>query len=84
MVTIANGVLFAASSTGDLYALDAATGVMRWNFTAQPDPVTGAPASSICGPSVVDGTVYWGSGYDHLSPVFGTSGSPGLYAFSLK
>jgi polyvinyl alcohol dehydrogenase (cytochrome) len=84
MVTIANGVMFAASNSGDLYALDAATGIIRWNFTALPSPSDGSPASSICGPSVVNGTVYWGSGYSHLTGAFGTSGTPRLYAFALK
>ena len=83
MVTIANGVMFAASNSGDLYALDAETGAIRWNFTALPDPASGKPASSICGPSVVNGTVYWGSGYSHLNGAFGTTGSPRLYAFAL-
>jgi hypothetical protein len=33
---------------------------------------------------VVNGTVYWGSGYSHLTGAFGTSGTPRLYAFALK
>jgi polyvinyl alcohol dehydrogenase (cytochrome) len=93
MVTIANGVMFAASAgqkpypgfagaPGGLFALDGATGKCLWQFTVANDPNMG---SSICGASVVDGVVYWGSGYSHLLNGFGISGpQPTLYAFSLK
>jgi polyvinyl alcohol dehydrogenase (cytochrome) len=37
----------------------------------------------ISGPSIVDGTVYWGAGYTHLGlPLF--TGNNKFYAFSLN
>jgi polyvinyl alcohol dehydrogenase (cytochrome) len=74
-VTSANGVVFASSMapTGNqLYALDAATGAILWRFAV------GSSVNS--GPSVVDGTVYWGTGYAR-GP--GGTGNNKLYAFSL-
>ena len=68
-VTIANGVLYAGAMASGLYALDAATGQQLWSF-----PVS---APVICGPSVVNGTVYWGTGY------FGPPVNK-LYAFDVK
>jgi polyvinyl alcohol dehydrogenase (cytochrome) len=87
-LTIANGVLYVPSMgagylnlTGGsttaptMLALDASTGKMLWEFTAG--------ASVIGGASVVDGVVYWGSGYGHLG-VPGFSTSKKFYAFSLS
>jgi polyvinyl alcohol dehydrogenase (cytochrome) len=57
-VSVANGVVYAGSTavTGDdMYALDAATGAIRWRF--------GSGGSVISGAAIVNGTVYWGSGY---------------------
>ncbi len=71
-VTVANGVFYAGSGSGDMVALDAATGKLLWRF-----PTGG---SVICGPSVVDGTVFWGSGYSNFN--FGAPNNK-LYAFSL-
>ncbi len=69
-LTIANGVLFAGSvdEHGSMYALNAATGETLWYFAS------GKHVNA--GPAVVDGTVYWGSGY---------SGSPdsGIFTFGL-
>jgi polyvinyl alcohol dehydrogenase (cytochrome) len=74
-VTVANGVLYGASMalTGDeFYALDAATGAILWRYPA---------GSSVnAGPAVVDGTVYWGTGYARSA--FG-NGNHRLFAFSL-
>jgi polyvinyl alcohol dehydrogenase (cytochrome) len=77
-VTVANGVLYAASmaklSTQDqMFALDAETGAILWQF--------GAGSSVNSGPAVVNGTVYWGSGYSR-SGIEG-SGNNRLYAFSI-
>ena len=77
-VTVANGVLYAASmaklaSQHQMFALDGATGAILWEF--------GAGSSVNAGPAVVDGTVYWGSGYSR-SGVEG-SGNNQFYAFSL-
>lgn len=57
-VSSANGVVYAGSTadTGnDMYALDARTGSILWSFASGGPVVSGA--------AVVDGTVYWGSGY---------------------
>jgi polyvinyl alcohol dehydrogenase (cytochrome) len=77
-VTVANGVVYASSmaklaSQQQMFALDAATGAILWQF--------GAGSSVNSGPAVVDGTVYWGSGYSR-SGVEG-SGNNRLYAFSV-
>jgi len=75
-VSVANGVLYAASmaKTGDeYYALDAATGAILWGFPA------GSAVNA--GPAVVNGSVYWGSGY-RRSGAEG-SGNNQLFAFSL-
>jgi polyvinyl alcohol dehydrogenase (cytochrome) len=77
-VTVANGVVYASSmaklaNQNQMFALDAATGAILWQFSA------GSSVNS--GPAVVDGTVYWGSGYAR-SGVEG-SGNNRLYAFSI-
>ena len=77
-VSVANGVLYAASmarlaSQNQMFALDAATGRMLWQFAA---------GSSVnAGPAIADGTVYWGSGYAR-SGVEG-SGNHQMFAFSI-
>lgn len=71
-VSVANGVMYAGSMTGHMYALDAATG--RILFTHKGE------GSSAAGPAIVDGTVYWGNGYFRFG--LGT-GSTKFYAFSL-
>ncbi len=68
-LSVANGVVFAGSPTGYMYALDAATGKILWSFNSG--------GSVIGGPSIVDGVVYWGSGYGYYIP------NNKLYAFSL-
>jgi len=72
-VTVANGVVYAESiaAQGPLYAFDAATGHLLWNFESH--------GSALGGAAVVNGTVYWGSGYTHLG--FG-GGNNKLFAFS--
>jgi polyvinyl alcohol dehydrogenase (cytochrome) len=77
-VTVANGVLYAASmaklaTQNQMFALDAATGQILWSF--------GAGSSVNAAPAVVNGTVYWGSGYSR-SGIEG-SGNTKLYAFSI-
>ena len=54
-VSVANGVMYAGSYSRQMYALDANTGTIFWNFASG--------GSVIDGPSIVDGVVYWGSGY---------------------
>jgi polyvinyl alcohol dehydrogenase (cytochrome) len=74
-VSVANGVVYASSmaKTGDqMFALDAATGAILWRFSA------GSSVNS--GPAVVNGMVFWGSGYARSAE---GSGNNKLYAFSL-
>ena len=77
-VTVAHGVLYAASMAklafqNQMFALDATTGEILWQFSA---------GSSVnAGPAVVDGTVYWGTGYTR-SGIEG-SGNHLFFAFSL-
>ena len=82
-MTVANGVVYAGSMAGaanlpTMFALDAATGATLWSFAA---------GSSVnAGATVVNGVVYWGSGYAHLGfPGFtGGLGTAKFYAFSLN
>ena len=74
MVTIANGVMFAGSTSGKMYALNGATGRILWQYDSG--------SSVVCGPSIVGDTVYWGTGYRRFSQAFGTGGNK-LIAFSL-
>ncbi|WP_437287470.1 outer membrane protein assembly factor BamB family protein [Sorangium sp. So ce406] len=71
-LTVANGVVYAGSMSGDVHALSAATGAVLWSHPAD--------GSVNAGPAVSRGTVYWGSGYQS----FGV-GTPGhtLFAFGL-
>jgi polyvinyl alcohol dehydrogenase (cytochrome) len=77
-VSVANGVVYAGSMAklpgqNQFFALDAATGEILWRFSA---------GSSVnAGPAVVNGTVYWGSGYSR-SGVEG-SGNNRFFAFSI-
>jgi polyvinyl alcohol dehydrogenase (cytochrome) len=70
-VSVANGVLYAGSNSGQMYALDTKTGNILWNFASG--------GSVIDGPSIVDGTIYWGSGYREIQ---GT-GNNKVFAFAL-
>lgn len=71
-VTVVNGVVFAGSYSGNMNALDAAKGTLLWKFASG--------GSVIDGPSVVDGLVYWGSGYKRIPP--GTTNNK-VYAFKV-
>jgi polyvinyl alcohol dehydrogenase (cytochrome) len=71
-VSAANGVVYAGSMSGDMVALSAATGDLLWKFASG--------GSVVCGPSIVQGVVYWGSGY--LNFGFGKSNNK-LYAFTV-
>lgn len=82
-VSVANGVLYASSFGGQvgvpgsasgkptMFALDAATGAQKWSY------VTGSSVNA--GPSIVDGSLYWGGGYANL---FLGDPDPHLYAFT--
>ncbi|MDF6043010.1 PQQ-binding-like beta-propeller repeat protein [Streptomyces sp. JH14] len=79
-VSAANGVVYAGSGapTGNnMYALDAETGQIKWAFPSG--------GSVWAGASVVDGNVYWGSGYRTAGLGLGYKGdNDKLYAFSLN
>src|SRR6266496_2667538 len=70
-VSVANGVMYAGSNSGQMCALNARTGTILWNFASG--------GTVIDGPFIVDGTLYWGSGYRNIQ---GT-GNNKVYAFSL-
>ena len=71
-VSTANGVLYAGSYSGNMYALNARTGRILWSFASG--------GSVIDAPSIVNGVLYWGSGYGRIPP--GTPNNK-LFAFSL-
>lgn len=76
-VSVANGVVYAASmakSGNEFYALNAASGDILWTASA---------GSSVnAGPAIVDGTIYWGSGYSKARAE--GSGNKLFFAFTLK
>jgi len=76
-VTVANGVVFACSMDvgGHMYAMDAATGAVLWGFESG--------GSCNAGAAVVNGTVYWGSGYESLAGFLGSTGNNKLHAFEV-
>ena len=71
-VSVANGVLYAGSYSGAMYGLDAATGAVLFTFDSG--------GSVIDAPSIVRGTVYWGSGYRNVPPGIGNNK---VFAFSI-
>jgi polyvinyl alcohol dehydrogenase (cytochrome) len=79
-VAVANGVVYAPSMAGapgarNMLALDAKTGATLWSFAAGGSVVAGA--------SIVNDTIYWGSGYTNLG-MPGMTGSNTFYAFSIN
>jgi outer membrane protein assembly factor BamB len=68
---VADGVVYAGSldTAGHMYALNATTGQILWSF-ASGGSILGAPA-------IVNGTLYWGSGYSRSA-----TGNNKLYAFT--
>ncbi|MCP6759722.1 MAG: PQQ-binding-like beta-propeller repeat protein [Fischerella sp. CENA71] len=76
-MTVANGVVYAGSmaagqGVNNMYALDAKTGNILWRFNSGGSVVAGA--------AVVDGSVYWGSGYKRYGP---TVSNNQFYAFTV-
>jgi polyvinyl alcohol dehydrogenase (cytochrome) len=73
-VTGANGVVYGCSMdpAGHMYAMDGATGNILWDY----------PSGGSCqsGAAIVNGMVYWGSGYSNLN--LGTPNNQ-FYAFQL-
>jgi len=74
-VSTANGIVFGCSldALGYMYAFNAATGAQLWSYASG--------GSCLSGAAIVDGTVYWGSGYSNFG--FGTPNNK-LYAFGLR
>lgn len=77
-LAVANGVVYAPSmgfgkGQANMFALDADTGNILWSFASG--------ASVIAGATIVDGAVYWGSGYANLGPPFTSNNK--FFAFSL-
>ena len=78
-LAVANGVVYASSmgqatSAQNMVAMNAATGAILWSF---------APGVSVnAGATVVNGVVYWGSGYNHL--YLGSGNNDTFYAFSVN
>jgi polyvinyl alcohol dehydrogenase (cytochrome) len=71
-VSVANGVMYAGSYSGQMYALDTRSGNILWNFASG--------GTVIDGPSIVGGVLYWGSGYRNIPPGIGNNK---VYAFAL-
>jgi polyvinyl alcohol dehydrogenase (cytochrome) len=78
-MAVANGVVYASSMAGSpataptMFAMDASTGKTVWSFAA---------GSSVnAGATIVNGNVYWGSGYAHLG-IPGYTGNNKFYAFT--
>jgi polyvinyl alcohol dehydrogenase (cytochrome) len=73
-VSVANGVVYAGTvdAVGTMYALDARTGQTLWTFAS------GGSVNS--GAAIVNGTVYWGSGYGVQG--IGMTPNNKLYAFT--
>jgi polyvinyl alcohol dehydrogenase (cytochrome) len=59
-MSVANGVVYAGSFSGFMYAMDARKGNILWSFDSG--------GSVVDGPAIADGVVYWGSGYAHIGP----------------
>ena len=77
-LSVADGVVYAPSMAGSataptMLALNAADGQTLWSFAA---------GSSVnAGATIVNGVVYWGSGYTHLG-IPGYTGNNRFYAFT--
>jgi polyvinyl alcohol dehydrogenase (cytochrome) len=77
-LAVANGVVYAPSMDGTpnaatMFALNAADGSTLWSFASG--------ASVIAGATIVNNTVYWGSGYAHLG-IPGFTPNNKFFAFS--
>ena len=71
-ISVANGLVFAPSMSGNMHALDARNGKILWTFASG--------GSVVDGPSIADGTLFWGSGYKRVGG--GTTNNK-VFAFSL-
>jgi polyvinyl alcohol dehydrogenase (cytochrome) len=57
-----------------MLALDATSGSILWSYAAG--------SSVIGGATIVQDTVYWGSGYSHFGPFYPFTGNNKLFAFT--
>jgi polyvinyl alcohol dehydrogenase (cytochrome) len=71
-VSVANGVVYAGSYSGFMYALSANDGSVLWSFDSG--------GSVVDSPSIANGMLFWGSGYGRSKP--GKSNNK-LYAFGV-
>lgn len=71
-VSTANGVVYAGSYSGKMHAFNASTGALLFTFASG--------GSVIDAPAIVNGTLYWGSGYRRI----GGTGNNKVYAFTLE
>ena len=70
-VSVADGVMYGEDQAGNFLALDAATGETLFVYPSG--------GTSISAPAIVDGTLYWSSGYKLLGAT-----NNKIYAFSLN
>ena len=77
-VAVANDVVFGCSMDpgGGMYALAAESGQILWSFSSG--------GSCNAGAAIVDGQVFWGSGYSALADQLGGTANNKLYAFGIQ
>ncbi len=76
-VSVANGIVYACSLNPigpNMIAMDAASGAIRWQYASG--------SSCLGGAAIVNGTVYWGTGYRTFGPL--TTAGNKLFAFTLN
>ena len=85
-VTAIPGVVFAGSVDGTMRAFSSADGALLWSYSSNRsfETINGVEAHGGAlggpGPTVVDGMVYWGSGY----AILGTAPGNALLAFEVE
>lgn len=75
-VSVANGIVYACSLNPvgpNMIAMDAASGAIKWQYASG--------SSCLGGAAIVNGTVYWGTGYRTFAPL--TTAGNKLFAFTL-
>lgn len=73
-VSVANGVVYGGSMAGYMVAMNAVNGKILWQFQSG--------GAVVAAPSVVNGVVYWGSGYGRDAKGLGGKTNNRLYAFT--
>jgi outer membrane protein assembly factor BamB len=71
---VANGRVFFGVGDGNLYAIDADSGVQKWVFKAGQDPAIHNQVGFQSSPAVVDGTVYVGCRDAHVYAIDAATG----------